>query len=155
MEVDSHDATAASMRPPVHAQRIALVTGGTDGIGKAIARVLAGQGIGLVIIGSNAKKGAIAVSELRKSSGHDEIEFIQADLSLMRNVGALALKVRERWPRLHYLVLCAGIMRGQHTLTAEGVETPGQMFILRQLGCESGRDSCFPALSRQRPQRTC
>jgi NAD(P)-dependent dehydrogenase (short-subunit alcohol dehydrogenase family) len=123
MEVDSFSGTAASMRPPVNAQRIALVTGGTDGIGKAIARGIAGQGIGLVIVGSNAEKGAIAVSELRKSSGNDQIEFIRADLSLMRNVGALAVKIRERWPRLHYLVLCAGIMRGQHTLTAEGVET--------------------------------
>ena len=113
METDSHGG----------AQPIALVTGGTDGIGKAIARILAGQGIGLVIVGSNAEKGVAAVNELRKSSGYDQIEFVQADLSLMRNVSALAVKVRERWPRLRYLVLCAGIMRGQHTLTAEGIET--------------------------------
>jgi NAD(P)-dependent dehydrogenase (short-subunit alcohol dehydrogenase family) len=115
MEADSHGEAKAKL--------IALVTGGTDGIGKAIAHVLAGQGIGLVIVGSNAEKGAAAVSELRQSSGNDQIEFVQADLSLMRNVSALAVKVRERWPRLRYLVLCAGIMRGQHTLTAEGIET--------------------------------
>lgn len=123
MEVDSHGGTDASTRPPFNGPRIALVTGGTDGIGKAIAGVLAGQGIGVVIVGSNAEKGETAASELRRSSGNDRIEFLQADLSLMRNVSALAVKVRQRWPRLHYLVLSAGIMRGQYTLTAEGIET--------------------------------
>jgi len=123
MEADSHDGTAPLTSAPVSGQRIALVTGGTDGIGKAIAHVLASQGIGVVIVGSNAEKGETAVSELRRLSGNDQIEFVQADLSLMRNVEALASEVRERWPRLRYLVLCAGIMRGRHTLTAEGIET--------------------------------
>jgi NAD(P)-dependent dehydrogenase (short-subunit alcohol dehydrogenase family) len=123
MEVDSPGGTDASTSPPFNGPRIALVTGGTDGIGKAIAHVLASQGIGLVIVGSNAEKGETAASELRRSSGSDQIEFLQADLSLMRNVSAFAVTVRQRWPRLHYLVLSAGIMRGQHALTAEGIET--------------------------------
>ncbi len=54
------------------------------------------------------------------SSGNDRVEFVQADLSLIRNVDALAAQVWKRWPRLHYLVLCAGIMRGRHTLTSGG-----------------------------------
>ena len=104
-------------------ERVALVTGGTDGIGKAIARILAEQGICVVVVGSNAGKGANAVRELRHLSGNDRVEFLQADLSLIRNVDALAAQVSMRWPRLHYLVLCAGIMRGRHTLTREGIET--------------------------------
>jgi NAD(P)-dependent dehydrogenase (short-subunit alcohol dehydrogenase family) len=108
---------------PSSERRIALVTGGTDGIGKAIARVLAQAGIGVVVVGSNAEKGAAAVRELRQSSGNDHVEFLQADLSLIRNVDVLAAKVSERWPRLHYLVLCAGIVRGQYTVTSEGIET--------------------------------
>ncbi len=50
-------------------QRIALVTGGTDGIGKAIAQVLATHGVGVVVVGSNAGKGAAAVRELRRLVG--------------------------------------------------------------------------------------
>jgi NAD(P)-dependent dehydrogenase (short-subunit alcohol dehydrogenase family) len=102
---------------------IALVTGGTDGIGKAIARVLAQAGIGVVLVGSNAEKGASAVRDLRQTSGNDDIDFLAADLSLIRNVDVLVAEVSKRWPRLHYLVLCAGIVRGQHTLTSEGIET--------------------------------
>jgi NAD(P)-dependent dehydrogenase (short-subunit alcohol dehydrogenase family) len=108
---------------PSGERRIALVTGGTDGIGKAIARVLAQAGIGVVVVGSNAEKGAAAVRELRQTSGNDDIDFLGADLSLIRNVDLLAAEVSTRWPRLHYLVLCAGIVRGQHTLTSEGIET--------------------------------
>ena len=108
---------------PSGERRIALVTGGTDGIGKAIARVLAQAGIGVVAVGSNAEKGAAAVRELRQTSGNDDIDFLGADLSLIRNVDVLAAEISKRWPRLHYLVLCAGIVRGQHTLTSEGIET--------------------------------
>ncbi len=108
---------------PSGERRIALVTGGTDGIGKAIARVLAQAGIGVVAVGSNAEKGAAAVRELRQTSGNDDIDFLGADLSLIRNVDVLAAEISKRWPRLHYLVLCAGIVRGQHTLTPEGIET--------------------------------
>ncbi len=109
--------------PSAIAHPVALVTGGTDGIGKAIAQVLAAQGVSVVVVGSNADKGAAAVRELRRLSGNDRVDFLQADLSLIRNVDALAAQVSERWPRLHYLVLCAGIMRGRHTLTSEGIET--------------------------------
>jgi NAD(P)-dependent dehydrogenase (short-subunit alcohol dehydrogenase family) len=108
---------------PSGERRIALVTGGTDGIGKAIARVLAQEGIGIVVVGSNAEKGAAAVRELRQTSGNADIEFLGADLSLISNVDVLASEVSKRWPRLHYLVLCAGIVRGQYTLTSEGIET--------------------------------
>ena len=108
---------------PSGERRIALVTGGTDGTGKAIARVLAQAGIGVVVVGSNAEKGTAAVRELRQTSGNDDIDFLGADLSLIRNVDVLAAEVSKRWPRLRYLVLCAGIVRGQHTLTSEGIET--------------------------------
>jgi NAD(P)-dependent dehydrogenase (short-subunit alcohol dehydrogenase family) len=108
---------------PSGERRIALVTGGTDGIGKAIARVLAQAGTGVVLVGSNAEKGAASVRELRQTSGNADIEFLGADLSLISNVDVLASEVSKRWPRLHYLVLCAGIVRGQYTLTSEGIET--------------------------------
>jgi NAD(P)-dependent dehydrogenase (short-subunit alcohol dehydrogenase family) len=144
MEAGSHHGITSLTSAPVSALPVALVTGGTDGIGKAITHVLAGQGIAVVIVGSNAKKGAAAASELRLSSGNDQIEFVQADLSLMRNVEALAAEVRERWPRLRYLVLCAGIMRGQHTLTAEGIETN---FAINYLSRFALTEALLPSLA--------
>jgi NAD(P)-dependent dehydrogenase (short-subunit alcohol dehydrogenase family) len=101
----------------------ALVTGGTDGIGRAIARELAAQGAEVLIVGREPEKGARVVHELRASAGHDHVRFLQADLSLMRDTDRLADDVISTVPKLRRLVLCAGIMRRQRLLTKEGVES--------------------------------
>jgi NAD(P)-dependent dehydrogenase (short-subunit alcohol dehydrogenase family) len=101
----------------------ALVTGGTDGIGKAIACRLAAQGGEVLLVGSNPEKGARAERELRATAGHDRIHFLQADLSLMRDTDRLADDIIARIPKLRRLVLCAGVVRGRRLITPEGVES--------------------------------
>src|SRR5579872_2636783 len=101
----------------------ALVTGGTDGIGKAIARGLAAQRMQVLIVGSNPRKGQIAERELRESTGNDHVYFRRADLSLMREVRRLADEVAAEIPVLHYLVLCAGVVWGRRVMTDEGIES--------------------------------
>lgn len=48
--------------------RAAIVTGGTDGIDKAIARKLVSAGIATIIIGRDARKGRDAERELRSAT---------------------------------------------------------------------------------------
>lgn len=132
------------MNAPICQDRIALVTGGTDGIGKAIADLLAKQGIYVVVVGSNAEKGTAAARDLRQSSGNDHVEFLQTDLSLIRNVDTLATQVSARWPRLHYLVLCAGIVRGRYTRTTEGIETN---FAINYLSRFALSEALLPSLT--------
>ncbi len=109
--------------PPDRETRWALVTGGTDGIGKSIARRLAARGLGVIIVGSNFEKGEAAERALRRDSGNDNVRFLRADLSLMRNVEALAAQACALSPRLSYLVHSAGIVRGRRVLTEEGIES--------------------------------
>jgi NAD(P)-dependent dehydrogenase (short-subunit alcohol dehydrogenase family) len=103
-------------------RKTALVTGGTDGIGKEIARGLARQGFDLVIVGRNAAKGEGAARDLRHSSRNPAVAFVQADLALMRDVTRLADLLGGRWPALHYLVHDAGVVLGRRELTPEGIE---------------------------------
>lgn len=100
-----------------------MVTGGSDGIGKAIAGRLAAKGDEVFIVGRDPDKGRCAVQALRAASRHDRVHFLQADLSLMRDTARLAGEIVARIPRLHRLVLCAGIVRGRLVLTSEGVES--------------------------------
>jgi NAD(P)-dependent dehydrogenase (short-subunit alcohol dehydrogenase family) len=108
-------------RPP--AGRVALVTGGTDGIGKEVARGLARAGVGVTVVGRDADKGARAEREIREETGNADVRFLRADLSLVREANRLADEVAGRWPALHYLVHSAGVVRGRRELTAEGVES--------------------------------
>jgi NAD(P)-dependent dehydrogenase (short-subunit alcohol dehydrogenase family) len=103
--------------------KTALVTGGTDGIGKEIACRLAKPGTQLIIVGRDAQKGSRAEREIRALSGNNSVTFIQADLSLVQQAVRLGDEVANRWPVMHYLVHSAGVVRGRHVLTAEGIES--------------------------------
>jgi NAD(P)-dependent dehydrogenase (short-subunit alcohol dehydrogenase family) len=103
--------------------RTALVTGGTDGIGKEVARGLARLGVRVLIVGRDPDKGARAEQDLCDSTGNPAVEFMPADLSLVREANRLADEVAGRSPELHYLVHSAGIVRGRRVLTSEGVES--------------------------------
>jgi NAD(P)-dependent dehydrogenase (short-subunit alcohol dehydrogenase family) len=101
----------------------ALVTGGTDGVGKAIANGLAELGARVIIVGRDRDKGAHAERAIRASSGNIDVEFVHADLSSIREAHRLGDAVSARWPALQYLVHSAGMVRGRRVVTAEGVES--------------------------------
>jgi NAD(P)-dependent dehydrogenase (short-subunit alcohol dehydrogenase family) len=100
--------------------RTALVTGGTDGIGKKIARGLAQRGARLIIVGRDPDKGVQAEQEIRASTNNADVEFVGADLSLVQEARRLGDQVAKRWSELHYLVHSAGVVRGRYVVTREG-----------------------------------
>jgi NAD(P)-dependent dehydrogenase (short-subunit alcohol dehydrogenase family) len=107
------------------AERIktALVTGGTDGIGKEVARGFARNGHRVLIVGRDEIKGLSCEKEIQTTTGNVEVQYIRADLSLMQNAVRLAEQVGKIAPGLHFLVHSAGIVRGRRTVTAEGLES--------------------------------
>jgi NAD(P)-dependent dehydrogenase (short-subunit alcohol dehydrogenase family) len=125
-------------------QRVAVVTGGTDGIGKEVARRLAARNIQVAIVGRDAKKGRSAESELRASTQNPRVDFLQADLSLLAECRRLVGDIRDRWPALHYLVHSAGIVQGRRELTVEGIESN---FATNYLSRYALTESLLPSLS--------
>ena len=57
---------------------IALITGGTSGIGRAAANKLAQLGIHVIVVGRNAERGEKTVAEIRTAGG--KADFISSDL---------------------------------------------------------------------------
>jgi NAD(P)-dependent dehydrogenase (short-subunit alcohol dehydrogenase family) len=86
-----------------------LVTGATDGLGRAVAGELAADGATVLVHGRNAERGEAAVAEIRERAGHDRVELLLADLASLAAVRALADTVLARSAPLAALVNNAGI----------------------------------------------
>jgi NAD(P)-dependent dehydrogenase (short-subunit alcohol dehydrogenase family) len=69
----------------------ALVTGGTSGIGRAVAKKLAALGAEVTISGRDAARGAEAVAEIEAAGGTGN--FVAADLGDFDAIGRLAAEV--------------------------------------------------------------
>jgi NAD(P)-dependent dehydrogenase (short-subunit alcohol dehydrogenase family) len=89
-------------------RRVALVTGGTRGIGLGIARALARDGFDLVVCGRREEaQVAPALAELR--SGGAAAHYVRADVGERGERLRLVSEVRDRLGRLHLLVNNAGV----------------------------------------------
>jgi NAD(P)-dependent dehydrogenase (short-subunit alcohol dehydrogenase family) len=88
--------------------KIAVVTGGTQGLGEAIARLFAERGAaGLVICGRNAKSGERVVNDI--SAASCPTVFVQADLSKVADCRKVVAKADERFRRVDALVNAAAL----------------------------------------------
>lgn len=92
------------------AQQIALVTGSTDGLGRAVALSLAAAGFKVLVHGRDAQRGSDLVRQICAQDG--SAEFHRADFASLAEVRALAATVGEAHERIHLLVNNAGIGTG-------------------------------------------
>lgn len=87
--------------------RVAVVTGGSLGIGRATVLGLAREGAAVALAGRDEERGGAATKEVEAQGG--EALFVRTDVSHENEVAALMERVRERWGRLDVLVNNAGI----------------------------------------------
>jgi NAD(P)-dependent dehydrogenase (short-subunit alcohol dehydrogenase family) len=90
-------------------EQVVLITGATDGLGKAVAADLAAAGATVLLHGRSEERGEQAMREIRELTGRDRLRFYWADLASLDQVRALADAVLEAEPRLDALVNNAGI----------------------------------------------
>lgn len=102
--------------------KVCLITGSTNGIGKATARTLAQLGATVVIVGRNAEKTAQVVKEIRTASGNKNVDSLLADLSSQQDVRRLADAFKSKYPQLHVLLNNAGAVFMQRQLSVDGIE---------------------------------
>lgn len=92
--------------------KVAVVTGGTSGIGKGIASVFAQNGMKVVISGSREEKGRRVADELRAAGG--DVAFVRADMRKEEDVKALVDAAVGAYGKLHVFVNNAGITQSGH-----------------------------------------
>lgn len=90
--------------------KVAIVTGGTSGIGEAIARTLAQEGTHLALVGRDAARGDKMVAEL--SALGVKVIFVQAELSEETNCKKAVDETVAAFGRIDFLINNAGVNDG-------------------------------------------
>jgi NAD(P)-dependent dehydrogenase (short-subunit alcohol dehydrogenase family) len=134
------------------AERAALITGGSSGIGLAIARALGEDGYGVTIAARRPEKLEAAAEELR--SGGLEVESVAANLVEEEDVTRMFDAHRERFGRLDVLANNGGVGIGEAmaeittkyldmqlavNLRSYVIATREALPMLREAGAEHGK----------------
>src|SRR6516164_7451800 len=99
------------------AGKVAVITGGTSGIGRATAVAFAEQGANVVISGRREAEGAESLSLIQKAGGQGL--FVRGDVSEESAIEALVAKTLERFGQLDFAFNNAGVGgEGRATMTA-------------------------------------
>lgn len=104
------------------AGKVILVTGATEGIGKAAALDFAKRGATVAITGRNKEKSERVVRELIEGSGSSAVELYLGDLSVLSGMRSVVSAFRARHDRLDVLVNNAGGVFSSYELTEDGIE---------------------------------
>src|SRR5690349_4114445 len=94
-------------------EQTVLVTGATDGLGRALAEDLAGRGMTVLVHGRDDERGARTVREITEATGNRDVHWYRADLADLAQAAALADRVGRDHPQLDVLVANAGIGGGE------------------------------------------
>src|ERR1700742_2794574 len=102
--------------------RVVLITGSTDGIGRAAARVLAAAGMPLIVHGRSKLKVDAALAKLKIELPGAELDGVAFDLSTLAGVRRGAAAVLALAPELHVLVNNAGVFATERAVTEDQLE---------------------------------
>lgn len=136
--------------------KVILLTGATDGMGRALAADLARQGATVLVHGRDQGRIAATVAETAAAAGRpDRVRSYQADLSDLAAVKDLAEQVIKAEPRLDVLVNNAGIGinqpgGGARQESADGIEL---RFAVNYLAGYALSRRLLPLLTRSAPSR--
>jgi 3-oxoacyl-[acyl-carrier protein] reductase len=120
--------------------RTVIVTGGTKGIGKGIARVFAQAGANVVVVGRDAATGEAAASELGGA-------YVQADIGRAADCERMAAEAEARFGGIDVLCANAGIF--PDVKLADMTEADiDEIFATNVKGTMLSVKACAPALER-------
>lgn len=102
--------------------RVVLVTGATDGLGRAAATAFAARGATLTIVGRDEAKTRRTAEALRETTGNPDVDTLCADLSSLAGMRAVTAGFLARRQRLDILVNNAGALFQRPTVTVDGLE---------------------------------
>jgi NAD(P)-dependent dehydrogenase (short-subunit alcohol dehydrogenase family) len=124
--------------------KVALVTGGTAGIGRATALAFAKEGAKVVVSGRNADAGAEVVKQIQRAGG--EATFVRADVTKASDVQALIDKTLKTYSRLDIAFNNAGVEGDLGPLHEASEQTYDHIFNANVRGVFLSMKAQIPAM---------
>ncbi|TRY77497.1 hypothetical protein DNTS_035091 [Danionella cerebrum] len=107
---------------PKQSGKVAIVTGGTRGMGYEISRHLVNLDMHVVIAGNEEEEGQAAVKSIQEEFGQGKVEFMFLDLASLTSVRLFVQIYKAKGLPLHVLVNNAGVMLVPERKTEDGFE---------------------------------
>lgn len=128
-----------------NSQKVAIVTGGATGIGRAIAQALVAAGAVVIIAGRDQQRGEAAATAL----GHNTL-FVPTDVSQENEVQQLITAAVDRYGRLDYLVNNAGIEAGMGGFEGTEADLLDRVLAINVKGVFLAIKHAAPVMVRQK-----
>jgi len=113
-----------------------LVTGGTNGMGKGVAKVLAGidnQIHEIILLGRSKELGEATIRELERSTMNKKISFVLCDLARLRDVRNAITEIKSEHKYLDCIFINAGLGYVANRIeTEDGMDSHFQVNYLSQ-----------------------
>jgi NAD(P)-dependent dehydrogenase (short-subunit alcohol dehydrogenase family) len=127
-----------------------MITGASNGIGKAAAHELAKRGAELFLVCRDAERAQTTVEEIKQRSGNLNVEYLLADLSSQADIRRMAKEFLASGKPLHILLNNAGAIVQFRSETVDGIETT---FALNHLAYFLLTDLLLDRLRENSPAR--
>ncbi|WP_421546020.1 SDR family NAD(P)-dependent oxidoreductase [Lactiplantibacillus plantarum] len=102
--------------------KLAVIIGGTSGVGKNTAIDLANQNYHVIIVGSRADKGRQAQADISQATGNQAVQLALADLSTKTGVQQFAHQLAAMTDHIDILLNSIGVMLPERHLSADGYD---------------------------------
>ena len=127
-----------------------LITGATDGIGKATAEHLSAAGHKVIIHSRYAEKGERVVSEIQQKTGNTTLKFVTADLCKLPDIQKMVDKLFSNTKKIDVLINNAGVYRVEKNILQNGME---ESFMINYLAHFYLTTKLLPLLKKSLPAR--
>lgn len=107
-----------------------VITGGTDGIGRALAGTYLERGHDVLVVGTSVEKGEAFLAAAAGSGVGEHAQFLRADLSRVAENHRVIDWITQRYPAIDVLVLGARYHRSTRIETPDGFESNFALFYL-------------------------
>ncbi len=129
--------------------RVAVITGAASGIGRAVATELAGTGMKIVLVDTNADKMPAAESEVIRAAGDNgqNVMPVICDVAHAADMNDLARDVTERWEAPTFLMNnAAKFVHGSSVGAVGEVDEWRKLFEVNLFGVLNGVSAFAPAM---------